>query len=147
MTSGEGKDLAIRRFARWMKFNLVGGIGIGVQFLSLFVLKSVLHLNYLAATALAVETAVVHNFLWHECYTWADRIQPSTRRSLRRLGRFHLGNGVVSILGSLALMKVMVGLGHTNYLAANGVAIVLCSFANFLVSDGWVFEGNSREVS
>ena len=147
MTSGEGKDLAIRRFARWMKFNLVGGIGIGVQFLSLFVLKSVLHLNYLAATALAVETAVVHNFLWHECYTWADRIQPSRRSSWRRLARFHLGNGAVSILGSLALMKVIVGLGHMNYLAANGVAIVLCSFANFLVSDGWVFEGNSREVS
>jgi hypothetical protein len=26
-----------------------------------------------------------------------------------------------------------------NYLAANGIAIVLCSLANFLVSDEWVF--------
>jgi putative flippase GtrA len=131
---------------RWCKFNFVGGIGIGVQFAALFVLKSVLGFHYLAATALAVEAAVVHNFVWHEQFTWADRvkpdrIRPSWRQSLTRLVRFHLGNGAVSILGNLALMKVMVGLGHMNYLVANAIAIALCSVANFLVSDEWVFEG------
>jgi putative flippase GtrA len=40
---------------RWLKFNLVGGMGIGVQLLLLIVLKSVLHIHYLVATALAVE--------------------------------------------------------------------------------------------
>jgi putative flippase GtrA len=59
---------------------------------------------------------------------------------LRRLLRFNLTNGAVSILGNLALMKVMVGQGHMNYLLANAIAIALCSLANFLVSDGWVFE-------
>ncbi len=59
---------------RWCKFNLVGVIGILVQFAALFFLKSVMHCNYLAATALAVEAAVVHNFVWHERYTWADRV-------------------------------------------------------------------------
>jgi GtrA-like protein len=59
--------------ARWLKFNMVGGMGIAVHLLMLVVLKSGLHLHYLAATALAVETAVVHNFLWHERFTWADR--------------------------------------------------------------------------
>jgi putative flippase GtrA len=34
-------------------------------------------------------------------------------------------------------MKVMVGMGHVNYLLAN--AIALCSVANFLVSEEWVF--------
>jgi len=125
---------------RWCKFNLVGGIGIAVQFVALFLLKSVLHFNYLAATAIAVEAAVVHNFVWHEQFTWADRVQPSWRRSLSRLVRFHLGNGAVSILGNLALMKVMVGQGHMNYMLANAIAIALCSLANFLVSETWVFE-------
>ncbi|HLW86445.1 MAG TPA: GtrA family protein [Candidatus Sulfotelmatobacter sp.] len=59
---------------RWCKFNLVGAIGILVQFAALFLLKSALHLNYLAATGLAVEAAVVHNFVWHERFTWADRV-------------------------------------------------------------------------
>jgi putative flippase GtrA len=60
------------RATRWLKFNLVGGIGIAVQLLTLVALKNGLHLDYLIATALAVETAVLHNFLWHERFTWAD---------------------------------------------------------------------------
>jgi putative flippase GtrA len=125
---------------RWCKFNLVGGIGIGVQFVALLLLKSVLHFDYLFATAVAVETAVVHNFVWHEQFTWADRGDGSWRGSLARFARFNFTTGLVSILGNLALMKVMVGFGNMNYLVANGIAIALCSVANFLVSDTWVFE-------
>jgi putative flippase GtrA len=131
---------------RWCKFNFVGGIGIGVQFSALFLLMSVLHFNYLAATAIAVEAAVVHNFVWHEQFTWADRVQPSWRRSVMRLLRFNLTNGGVSLLGNLALMKVMVGQGHMNYLLANAIAITLCSLANFLVSETWVFEESSHGI-
>lgn len=125
---------------RWLKFNAVGGVGIAVQFVVLLGLKAGFHLNYLLATALAVEAAVIHNFIWHERYTWADRSQPSWRNSLPRLMRFNLTTGAVSIIGNLGMMKMMVGVGHMNYLIANGIAIALCSLANFLVSDGFVFE-------
>jgi len=188
------KSTAAGTFVRWCKFNFVGGIGIVVQFAVLFFLKSVLHLNYLVATALAVEIAVLHNFLWHERFTWVDRLTPAQKQTsgakaptkensfiatlkrcatqnrahwgrcrpatknrdwwghsgcaaqnprgsgFARLVRFHLGNGLVSIVGNVALMKLMVGEGHVNYLAANVIAIALCSVANFLVSDRWVFE-------
>lgn len=132
-------------FVRWWRFNFVGAIGVGVQFAALFLLKGVFGFNYLFATAVAVEAAVVHNFVWHEQFTWADRFQSaqarsSWRNSLRRFVRFNLANGAVSIVGNLALMKVMVGYGQMNYLAANALAIVLCSTANFLVSNEWVFE-------
>ena len=126
---------------RWLKFNFVGGVGIAVQFAALFLLKSALHFDYLFATAFAVEAAVVHNFVWHEQFTWSDRVQPSWRASLARFARFNVTTGVVSIVGNLALMRVMVGEGHLNYLLANAIAILLCSVANFLVSDSWVFEG------
>jgi len=127
-------------FLRWCKFNFVGGIGIGVQFAALFFLRSVMGFDYLLATAIAVEAAVVHNFVWHEQFTWADRVESSWKRSLPRLVRFNLTTGAVSILGNLALMRVMVGEGHMNYLVANGIAIALCSIANFLVSEQWVFQ-------
>ena len=58
---------------RWLKFNLVGGIGIGVRLAALALLVGLLKMNYLWATALAVEAAVLHNFVWHERYTWRDR--------------------------------------------------------------------------
>jgi putative flippase GtrA len=129
---------------RWMKFNFVGAIGIAVQLAALFLLKTVLNLNYLLATVLAVEAAVMHNFIWHERFTWANRTKPdrkssSARSSLARCLRFNVANGAVSILGNLALMKLLVDFGHVNYLAANGIAIAPCSLANFLVSEEWVF--------
>jgi putative flippase GtrA len=166
-TDSRVRDVPPSTFVRWCKFNFVGGIGIGVQLAALFFLRSVMHFNYLFATAIAVEAAVVHNFVWHERFTWADRAraavqldsgaeaqnlsnrlfaalkrcatQEPCRPSLRRLVRFNLGIGAVSILGNLALMKVMVGLEHMNYLLANGITIALCSVANFLVSEAWVF--------
>jgi putative flippase GtrA len=130
---------------RWWKFNLVGGLGIAVQLVVLAGLKSGLHLNYLLATAVAVETAIVHNFLWHERYTWADWVRPSWRDSLPRLLRFNLSNGAVSIAGNLALMKLIAGPGRVNYLVANGIAIAVCSLLNFLVSEEWVFRAGAKK--
>jgi putative flippase GtrA len=120
---------------RCLKFNLVGGMGIAVQLLVLVVLKTGLRLDYLIATALAVETAVVHNFFWHERFTWADRSGAGFSRFLK----FNLTTGIFSIAGNLLLMKLLVGLGHMNYLLANEITITACSVVNFLVSDGFVF--------
>lgn len=139
---------ALRRTAvRWLKFNAVGALGIAVQLVVLLSLKGGLHLGYLPSTAIAVEAAAVHNFLWHERYTWADRVRPSWRTLLPRLLRFNLTTGGVSIGGNLALMRLTVGLWHVNYLTANGVAIVLCSLVNFLVSEEWVFEKERESES
>jgi putative flippase GtrA len=138
MTTGEWRSTTIR----WLKFNLVGGIGIAVQLLVLAMLRTGLHFNYLIATALAVETAVIHNFLWHERFTWADRAGDGFARFLK----FNLTTGLFSIAGNLALMKLLVGVGHVNYLLANGITITACSVVNFLVSDGFVFAEGRREI-
>jgi len=123
-----------------MKFNAVGGIGIGVQLAALAVLRSWLKLDYLLATVLAVEIAVIHNFLWHERYTWADRPSRRPVQSLVRLAKFNASNGAVSIVGNLALMRLLVGEEKFNYVASNLLAIVICSLANFLLGDRFVFD-------
>jgi putative flippase GtrA len=125
---------------RWLKFNAVGGIGIGVQLAALTVLKSRLHLDYLLATGLAVEAAVIHNFIWHERYTWADR---SGGGSALRLAKFNLTTGAFSILGNLAAMRLLVGVLGFPYLPANGITIAVCSIVNFVVSNRVVFEPSS----
>jgi putative flippase GtrA len=138
MTANGWRSTAIR----WIKFNLVGGMGIAVQLLMLTILKSGLHLHYLIATALAVETAVVHNFLWHRRFTWADR----AGAGFTRFFKFNLTTGLFSIGGNLVLMKLLVGVGHTNYLLANGITITACSVVNFLVGDGFVFAADRPET-
>ena len=128
---------------RWLKFNAIGGIGIGVQLLVLSALKTGLHLDYLFATGLAVEAAVVHNFLWHERFTWVDR--PSESR-LAGFLRFNLSTGLVSIAGNILLMKVLVGIMQMHFFVANGIAIAVCSLFNFAVSDHWVFKSPSDQT-
>jgi putative flippase GtrA len=124
---------------RWLKFNAVGALGIGVQLAILLALKSGLHFNYLPATALAVEAAVLHTFLWHERYTWADRVQPSWRKSWPRLWRFNLTTGGISIVGNLVLLRIFTVCFNLNYMLADAIAIAACSLVNFYMSDLAVF--------
>ncbi len=129
--------------SRWLKFNAVGALGIPVQLAAFFAFKTIFHLGYMLSTALAVETAVLHNFLWHERYTWADRVHPG-QKPVRRLVRFNLTTGAVSIGGNLAIMRALVGMAGVNDMIANGISIALCSLVNFLVSDAWVFAHQSK---
>ncbi|MBI2681711.1 MAG: GtrA family protein [Acidobacteriales bacterium] len=123
--------------ARWLKFNAAGALGVLVQLLALAVLAR--HMNYLAATALAVEMAVLHNFAWHERLTWRERTQHSTRGVWRRLVRFHLANGTISILGNLLLMRWLAGGLGWPLVAANGLSILICSTLNFAAAEIYVF--------
>jgi putative flippase GtrA len=121
---------------RWLKFNTVGAMGVAVQLAALAVLKSGLHVNYLLATAVAVELALLHNFVWHERWTWRDR---GAAGRAGRLVRFHLGNGLLSIAVNLLLMRILVGRLHWPYLAANVAAIAAGSVINFFLGDRLVF--------
>ena len=121
---------------RWLKFNAVGAMGIVVQIAALAICKSLLHLDYLVATVLAVEAAVLHNFVWHERWTWKQRAGPGR---LGRLARFHLSNGAVSIVGNVLCMRLLVGRFHMQYLIANLLSIAATSAANFVLSELYVF--------
>jgi putative flippase GtrA len=121
---------------RWVRFNAVGLMGVVVQ---LVALQGLVYagLHYLASTAIAVELAVLHNFAWHARWTWKDRGPVNARC----LWRFHLGNGLLSLISNLLLMKVFTGWLGIPVVPANLAAITLTSFLNFFVGDRWVFRG------
>ncbi len=131
-------------FQRWMKFNAVGVIGIVVQVAALWIFRSWFRLEYLLATGLAVEIAVIHNFFWHERFTWADRPAARPTQSLVRLAKFNASNGAVSIVGNVLLTRVLVGEIGLNYIASNLFAIAVCSLVNFLMGDRIVFQAGDR---
>jgi len=116
---------------RWAKFNAVGAIGVAVQ---LSVLAALIRLgtHYLLATALAVEAAVLQNYYWHTRWTWRGRDGS--------LWRFHLANGLLSLISNLVWMRMFTGWLGIPPLPANLMAIALTSTANFLLGDRWVFQ-------
>jgi putative flippase GtrA len=126
-------------FRRWLAFNGVGLLGVAVQLTTLAALVHLAGVHYLAATAIAVEIAVLHNFAWHQRWTWRDRPSRNERAMLGRLARFHLLNGMVSLIGNLGLMAVLSGALNIEPVLANAIAIVSCSVVNFIASEALVF--------
>jgi putative flippase GtrA len=134
----------VNTFIRWGKFNLVGAMGVVVQLTALALLNRWAPGRYLCTSAAAVELTLLHNFVWHLRYTWRDRRDDSA--VLGQLVRFHLSNGLVSMLGNLALMRILVHEAHLPVLASNCIAILCCSIVNFCLGNDWVFAAKAQPI-
>ena len=118
------------------RFVIVGCLGFVLQLLTLWALTTVAGWPWLPATAAAVELAVVHNFVWHERWTWKDRGEAGWTR----FARFNVATGLTSIAGNLVLMAILVGVMRIPTVLANAIAVGVLSAANFVASDRWVFK-------
>ncbi len=82
-------------------------------------LSLIAHWPLVVATPLAVEAAVLTNFFWHERWTWRDRVQASSRWS--RLLRFHVTNGITSLVGNTIVTVLLAAVFGLNPIAGNVV--------------------------
>lgn len=128
-----------RQLLRFGRFNLVGVIGTAVQLLAFSILMRAYDLAPTIATPMAVEIAVLHNFLWHERFTWRDREPANLRQTAGRLWRFHAANGLISVFGNTAVTYCLVEWLHTPALVSAIAAIAVCTPVNFLLADRWVY--------
>ena len=132
----------------FIRFNLVGVIGFALQSAALFVLTHSAHpLGYLAATAAAVELAVLNNFIWHQRWTWKHRPSATTGETLHRLLKFNITNGAISIAGNLVFMSILVGSFGLPITGANVTSVAACSICNFFLADRIAFLCGSQRAA
>ncbi len=125
---------------RAAKYNAVGALGLGFRFAVLLLLREVLGVGYLAATALSIEAGMLHNFSWHRWWTWRERCNGIPwRATLLRLLRFQLSNGTVAMVTNVLVVRLLVGEMGMHYLPANILATAASGAANFLVSEKVIF--------
>ena len=121
------------RMRKWIaKFVVVGGSGTVLNTAVLYVLYRRLHLPLAAASALAVEVAVVNNYLLNDRWTFGARSP-----SLRRFAKFN-----ASSLGGLAVNVLAVWLlthAGLHFLAANLAGIAAAFAVNLTLSPTWVW--------
>ena len=119
--------------ARFIKFLLVGGLGVVINSLALLVLHQLIRFPLVVASLVAVELAIVNNFLWNDRWTFG-RKQPS----LRRFFQFNLVSfgGLVITTGTLWVLVTHLA---TPYLLANLVGIGLATCWNFGVNLLWTW--------
>lgn len=132
------RDLTNSSRPRLIAFATVAAGGLVLQLVTLAVLTMAVDWPYVPATAVAVEVAVLHNFWWHERWTWSDRRLPAVRGA-QRLRRYHVTTAMTSIGGNLLLTAAFVELANVPVLAANIAAVGAMAAANFFVADRWVF--------
>ena len=123
------------RIGRFLSAGLAGFV------LQIAVLAMLIALNvqYLVATALAVELAIVVNFLWHERWTWQDRPARNDRERWLRLVRYNAMTGVTSIMGSLVVTGLLVESLSMSPVVANIISVVALGALNFAGAETLVF--------
>ncbi|HNG92327.1 MAG TPA: GtrA family protein, partial [Acidobacteriota bacterium] len=129
----------------WLKFNAVGAVGMALQTLMLEILSHWFGLRSSVAMVIAVELAVIHNFFWHEKWTWSDRPSLTWSDRLLRCVNFNLTNGLVSILGAIVFMELLHERLHLPVQLVNLISIIACSLINFLLSNHLVFRKHLKE--
>ncbi|HEY7285008.1 MAG TPA: GtrA family protein [Vicinamibacterales bacterium] len=123
------------------RFVIVGALGFVVQ-LVVFGALSRLGMSWFAATVVAVESAIVHNFVWHRSWTWQDRVnRDDTAAWLVSFLKFNAGTAVTSIAGNVGVMAIILATTPLEPIIANVIAVAVMSAANFLLADRWVFDG------
>ncbi len=135
----------LRLTGRGLKYSVVGAMGTAFKVGALVLLHDACGLGCLAATALAVESSMIHNFTWHVRWTWRDRSLglPASEIAVRLL-RFQLGNGGVALAVNLVSVPLLTEDAGFNYALAGALATVIGGVVNFALSGLWVF---TRRVS
>lgn len=122
---------------RFVKFGIVGATGVAVNTAMLYVGHELGGLPLVLASALAVEIAIIHNFLWNNLWTFSQK-----SIDLHRLVKFNL----VSLGGLLITVLVLYSLVEwldLHYLVANLLAIACATSWNFFVNSFWTWGGVS----
>jgi putative flippase GtrA len=89
------------------------------------------------ATVVGIEAAILHNFAWHDRWTWRDRPRGESR--VLRLARYNAAMaGGSLVVGGLVSWTVIQGLGG-GILVANVAAVAAAACANYAASDRLIF--------
>ena len=131
-----------RAIRRILRYNAVSVFGLPLKFAILTALVELTGAGYLVATAVAVETVILHNFVWHLRWTWRERnAELSGRQIAIRFAKFQFGSGALALLANLLMMRWLVNGMRLHYLPANLAATVVAGTANFLLAEFFVFLG------
>lgn len=128
---------------RFSRFLITGSAGFVCQIAALWLFVSVLSVNYVPATIIAIELAIVFNYVLHEKWTWHDRPAVTTRERLLRLCRFNTMTALTSIAGGVVITAVLVESFGLPPVAANIASVVALGLLNFAGADSLVFRAGA----
>lgn len=122
-----------RSVARLMRFGIVGAIGFVVNEGLLFLGHGKLGLALWLAQIIAIESAIVCNYLLNDRWTFHH-----PRPSVQRFLRFN-SVSLVSLGVNLLVVQVSTHLTSLHYLAANALGVLIAFAVNYLLNVYWAY--------
>ncbi len=131
---------------RIVKNAIVGVSGIGVLWLTLYLLTDIMGIRALLAYPVAIEASILNNFFWNDIWVFRKRRKGGARGFLARLGKYHLAVALGAIV-NYSLFALLHGvLGLEKYLSSL-IGIGSGWAANYLFSEQVVWEANVRKTA
>ena len=125
--------------ARFIRFCLVGGSGVGVDEGMFYLLSGVLRLKPVElASALSAETAIITNFILNDIFTFRDRRSPGMKAMLKRFWKFNLfclaGVGI-----KVGIVSLLFNIAGVHELLANLIGIAVAMLWNYFLNNWWTW--------
>ncbi|MCJ7507631.1 MAG: GtrA family protein [candidate division Zixibacteria bacterium] len=130
--------------SRFLKFCLVGASGVLVNMFFLWLFYKKLGIFSLLSSFLAIQIAILNNFLWNDKWTWREKRKPGTGEFFIRLGKFALSSNLTSASANLLGVWIFLNLLGWNYLTSNLLGIGLGVVLNFLANHYWTYFSNDK---
>ena len=150
-------EIFLRRRATFVKFLIVGTIGFIVNTLALLISYDtkifplpdkltpwhILNFTHpdsrlFIASVLAVETAIISNFLWHE--NWTFRWRPKRGPIVARFARFNV-IAILSPIIQVATVNILTPFFGIYYLISNAIGVLLGLIWNWLWNSRVIWRG------
>jgi putative flippase GtrA len=138
MYSMKNLSALLGEYKSFLLFALVGGLGMLVNTAVLYLLTQSAGINYLLASAIATETAIISNFLGNNFLTFKDH-----QNDLGIFERFLSFQAIslVSLVGTIFFLWLFVNMfGDRLLLLWNMAAILLMFIANYILNSAYTWK-------
>ena len=150
-----------KELKRFLKFSVVGIIGAGVDFGTLYLLHAVLGLHIVLANTCSFTAAVLSNFTWNRYWTYPDSRSKPVRTQLAQFAVVNVAgwgiNTAILLLLRYPCVSLLESLGpylsflsdpdlayKLGYNMAKAIATGVVLFWNFFVNRYWTYSDVDR---
>ena len=118
----------------------VAWLGMAVNTGCLYVFKGLLHVRLIPASVMAIEIAIIHNFIWYRSWTWRDR--PNKPPFFQQLIKYNIATGAVDFLGNVSVLWILATFLNIHYLLANILGMIAPPFIKFWLNEKVIFKAS-----
>lgn len=125
------------RLLRYLKYCIVGGIGIIVDFSLFMVFVKIFQINYIVANIISISVALILVYFLQKNWTFQYQIKEQTKTFQR-----YLVSIILVFIFNSGILIILVGLLMFDVIPSKIIQIILSTFLGYILTNYFVFIKN-----